>query len=274
LEHSVDVLVVDEAGQMSLANVLAVSSAAESLVLFGDPAQLDQPQKGSHPPGADASALEHLLGEALTMPADRGVFLPETRRLAPAICEFTSRVFYDGRLEPILGLEQQRIAGPVPYSGSGLRFVPVVHRGNTNQSDEEVTCVSEIVNTILNAGARFVVRKGEERALTPRDILVVAPYNAQVTALHSRLGSDVQVGTVDKFQGAEAPIVMTSSIAQLVGTWPRAGRGDRRMASDVREDRPCVAESDIQHDAVHRSARHIAVLCSTPSTRLVLTPSI
>ena len=114
LEHSVDVLVVDEAGQMSLANVLAVSSAAQSLVLFGDPAQLDQPQKGSHPPGAEASALEHLLGDALTMPADRGVFLPETRRFAPAICEFTSRVFYDGRLEPIAGLEKQRIDGPAP----------------------------------------------------------------------------------------------------------------------------------------------------------------
>ncbi|HEY3255584.1 MAG TPA: TM0106 family RecB-like putative nuclease, partial [Polyangiaceae bacterium] len=217
LQHSVDVLVVDEAGQMSLANVLAVSSAAQSLVLFGDPAQLDQPQKGSHPPGAEASALEHLLGDALTMPADRGVFLPETRRLAPAICEFTSRVFYDGRLEPIAGLEKQRIDGPAPFSGSGLRFVPVIHRGNTNQSDEEVARVREIVDTLLSSGARFVDRKGEARALTARDILVVAPYNAQVTALHSRLGSDVQVGTVDKFQGAEAPIViysMTSSSAE------------------------------------------------------------
>ena len=217
LEHSVDVLVVDEAGQMSLANVLAVSSAAESLVLFGDPAQLDQPQKGSHPPGAEASALEHLLGDALTMPADRGVFLPETRRLAPAICEFTSRVFYDGRLEPIAGLEKQRIDGPAPFAGSGLRFVPVVHRGNTNQSDEEVTRVVELVHEILKSDARFVDRNGVARALTAQDILVVAPYNAQVTALHSRLDSEVQVGTVDKFQGAEAPIViysMTSSSAE------------------------------------------------------------
>ena len=217
LQQSVNVLVVDEAGQMSLANVLAVSSAAESLVLFGDPAQLDQPQKGSHPPGADASALEHLLGDALTMPADRGVFLPETRRLAPAICEFTSRVFYDGRLEPILGLEQQRIEGPAPFGGSGLRFVPVVHRGNTNQSDEEVTRVREIVDELLSGALRFVDRKGEARVLTAHDILVVAPYNAQVTALHSQLGNDVQVGTVDKFQGAEAPIViysMTSSSAE------------------------------------------------------------
>jgi hypothetical protein len=221
LQQSVHVLVVDEAGQMSLANVLAVSSAAQSLVLFGDPAQLDQPQKGSHPPGAEASALEHLLGDALTMPADRGVFLPETRRLAPAICEFTSRVFYDGRLEPIPGLEEQRIDGPAPFAGSGLRFVPVVHRGNTNQSDEEVARVQEIVDTLLSFETRFVDRKGEARALTAHDILVVAPYNAQVTALRSRLGSDVQVGTVDKFQGAEAPIVIYSMTTSSADDAPR-----------------------------------------------------
>jgi len=210
LEHSVDMLVVDEAGQMSLANVLAVSSAADNLVLFGDPAQLEQPQKGSHPPGADASALEHLLGDSLTMPPDRGVFLPQTRRLAPAICDFTSRVFYDGRLEPIPGLEQQRIDGPAPFQGSGLRFVPVVHRGNTNQAEEEVTRAREVVDTLLTCGARFVDSKGASRPLTARDILVVAPYNAQVTALHNRLGDNLQVGTVDKFQGTEAPIVIYS----------------------------------------------------------------
>ncbi|HKO53374.1 MAG TPA: TM0106 family RecB-like putative nuclease [Polyangiaceae bacterium] len=221
LDQSLDVLVVDEAGQMSLANVLAVSSAAQSLVLFGDPAQLDQPQKGSHPPGAEASALEHLLGDALTMPADRGVFLPETRRLSPAICAFTSRVFYDGRLEPIAGLDQQRIDGPAPFNGSGLRFVPVEHRGNTNQSDEELNQVREIVSELLSGSAQFVDRKGAARALTARDILVVAPYNAQVTALRSHLPSEVQVGTVDKFQGAEAPIVIYSLTSSSAEDAPR-----------------------------------------------------
>ena len=219
LQSAVDVLVVDEAGQMSLANVLAVSTAAQSLVLFGDPAQLDQPQKGAHPPGADASALEHLLGEALTMPADRGVFLPQTRRLCPAICDFTSHVFYDGRLEPIPGLEQQRILGPAPFEGSGLRFVPVTHAGNTNQSDEEVARVSELVTTLLDGSSQFVDRRGVSRKLEAADILVVAPYNAQVTALRSALSDrkGLEVGTVDKFQGAEAPIViysMTSSSAE------------------------------------------------------------
>ncbi|MEO6600920.1 MAG: TM0106 family RecB-like putative nuclease, partial [Polyangiaceae bacterium] len=217
LQNSVDVLVVDEAGQMSLANVLSVSSAAKSLVLFGDPAQLDQPQKGSHPPGAEASALEHLLGSALTMPPDRGVFLQETRRLSPAICRFTSRVFYDGRLAPIPGLEQQRIAGAPPFDGSGLCFVPVFHHGNTNQADEEVARVDEITRGLLAGSTQFIDRKGAARALDPKDILVVAPYNAQVTSLRSKLPSGVRVGTVDKFQGTEAPIViysMTSSSAE------------------------------------------------------------
>jgi uncharacterized protein len=217
LQASVDVLVVDEAGQMSLANVLAVSSAAQSLVLFGDPAQLDQPQKGSHPPGADASALEHLLGDDLTMPADRGVFLPETRRLSPDICRFTSRVFYEGRLQPSAGLERQRITGSAQFEGSGLYFVPVAHRGNTNQSDEEVARVDQIVQLLLADSAQFVDRHGAARPLVARDILVVAPYNAQVTALRSKLAEGVRVGTVDKFQGTEAPIVvysMTSSSAE------------------------------------------------------------
>jgi uncharacterized protein len=209
LQSSVDVLVVDEAGQMSLANVLAVSTAAQSLVLFGDPAQLDQPQKGAHPPGADASALEHLLGDALTMPADRGVFLPQTRRLCPRICDFTSHVFYDGRLEPIAGLEQQRIIGHAPFA----------HTGNTNQSDEEVARVRELVTALLDGSSQFVDRNGVSRQLEATDILVVAPYNAQVTALRSALSDHkgLEVGTVDKFQGAEAPIViysMTSSSAE------------------------------------------------------------
>jgi len=221
LQNSVDVLVVDEAGQMSLANVLAVSGAARSLVLFGDPAQLDQPQKGSHPPGADASALDHLLGGALSMPPELGVFLPETRRLAPTICEFTSRVFYESRLRPIAGLERQAIVGAGAFSGSGLRFVPVVHAGNTNQADEEVTRVAEIVGQLLSGEASFVDRRGQARVLEARDVLVVAPYNAQVVALRGALPPGVEVGTVDKFQGAEAPIVIYSLTTSSADDAPR-----------------------------------------------------
>ncbi|HEY6012400.1 MAG TPA: TM0106 family RecB-like putative nuclease, partial [Candidatus Limnocylindrales bacterium] len=100
LRDAVDVLFVDEAGQISLANVLAVSGAAASLVLLGDPQQLDQPLRGSHPPGADRSALAHVLGDEATMPPDRGLFLETTWRLHPALCDYTSEAFYDDRLEP------------------------------------------------------------------------------------------------------------------------------------------------------------------------------
>jgi uncharacterized protein len=212
-----DTLVVDEAGQVSLANALAVSRAAKNMLLFGDPAQLEQPRKGSHPEGAEVSALEHLLGSSLTLPDDVGVFLPKTRRLHPAICAFTSEVFYDGRLESIEPLSAQRIGGPGLFDGAGLRFVPVEHRGNTNVSREEVDRVRRLLETLFAGTPTFVDQEGKSRPLVrSEDVLVVAPYNVQVAALRRALG-DVRIGTVDKFQGQEAPIVvysMTSSSAE------------------------------------------------------------
>ncbi|MDQ3448548.1 MAG: TM0106 family RecB-like putative nuclease, partial [Chloroflexota bacterium] len=134
----VDVLFVDEAGQMSLANVVAVAAAAKSVVLLGDPAQLEQPVKGSHPPGAEVSALEHLLNGAQTMPPERGLFLKKTWRLHPDLCRFTSEVFYEGRLEPERHLALQDIDAPGgELTGTGLRWVPVAHEGNQNASVEE-----------------------------------------------------------------------------------------------------------------------------------------
>jgi predicted RecB family nuclease len=218
--RSVDVLVIDEAGQMALANALAVARAGRSLVLFGDPAQLEQPQKGVHPLGAEVSALEHWMGgDALTIPPSLGVFLPKTRRLHPDICDFISAIFYENRLtaDSSLGLERQRVWSPGDVAGSGLRFAPVEHRGNTNQSPEEVAAVQRLVTRLLTDGSRFQPRAGAARPLTPADVLVVAPYNAQVAALRRALPEGVMVGTVDKFQGREAPIViysMTSSSAE------------------------------------------------------------
>jgi AAA domain-containing protein len=220
---SVDVLVVDEAGQISLANTLAVARAARSLVLVGDPAQLEQPQKGVHPPGADASALEHLLGgDALTIPAELGVFLPDTRRLHPEICKFVSSVFYDGRLHPVPGLERQAIAGWPPLGGAGLRYLPVGHHGNTNQSEEEAARIRELIDSLVASSARFVDARGEQRPLElERDVLVVTPYNAQVALLKRTLPSGVQVGTVDKFQGRQAPIVVYSMAASTADDAPK-----------------------------------------------------
>jgi uncharacterized protein len=211
LAAAVDVLFVDEAGQMSLANVLAVSQAARSMVLLGDPQQLEQPQQGTHPEGTDASALEHILQDHQTIPPERGIFLPETWRLAPGICQFTSEVFYEGRLHSRPGLEKQRLTGAPPFEGAGLWVVPVEHEGNQNSSPEEVEAVERTVSLLLRTGSRWIDQHGTAHQLAAGDILVVAPYNAQVAQLGEKLApKGVRVGTVDRFQGQQAPVVIYS----------------------------------------------------------------
>jgi len=206
---AVDVLVVDEAGQMSLANALAVSPAAASLVLLGDPQQLEQPQQAHHPDGVDISALQHVLGEHATMPPGRGLFLPETWRLAPALCGFTSERFYDGKLRPRDGLHRQRLAGVGGLDGAGLWWVPVEHDGNRNWSAEEVDAVGALVDRLLVPGAQWVDGDGVAHPLTPDDLRVVAPFNVHVNRLAERLAPrGVPVGTVDRFQGQEAAVVI------------------------------------------------------------------
>ena len=207
--EAVDVLFVDEAGQMSLANVLAISQAAKSIVLLGDPQQLEQPLKGSHPDGAAVSALEHLLAGAKTIPADKGLFLEKTWRLHPTLCAFTSEVFYEGRLHARDGLERQRIEGHPWLGVAGLWFIPVRQEGNQNSSPEEVERVAGIVETLLQPGIDWVNDKGEKRPLSLNDLLIVAPYNAQVADLAAHIPG-ARIGTVDKFQGQQAPVVIYS----------------------------------------------------------------
>ena len=205
----VDVLFVDEAGQMSLANVLALSQAAKSVVLLGDPQQLEQPLTGSHPEGADVSALEHILAGARTIPAEMGLFLERTWRLHPKLCEFTSEVFYEGRLHARDGLERQRIGGHPWLGESGLWFIPVPHEGNQNAAPEEVERVAGIVEALIQPGINWVNDTGNTRPLELNDILIVAPYNAQVSDLAARL-PHARIGTVDKFQGQQAPVLIYS----------------------------------------------------------------
>jgi predicted RecB family nuclease len=217
MKESVDYLFVDEAGQMSLAQVLATARAARNLVLLGDPQQLEQPQKGAHPEGAEVAALVHILGKHKTMPDDAGLFLDVTWRLHPSICAFTSELFYESRLESRAGLEEQKLTGGSLFPQSGLYYVPVRHTGNQNSSAEEVDAIERIVGSLRKPGVTWTSAEGRAAQLGPQDILVVAPYNAQVAALSRRLGSQARVGTVDKFQGQEAPVViysMTSSSAQ------------------------------------------------------------
>ncbi|MCC2689799.1 MAG: hypothetical protein K0S21_2602, partial [Rhizobiaceae bacterium] len=219
-ENAVDVLFVDEAAQMSLANVLAVSHAARTVVLLGDPQQLEQPMQGSHPEGTDVSALHHLLGPHHAIPADRGLFLEETWRLSPAICAYTSELFYSGRLRPRAGLEAQRIRSTRRFSGSGLRYVPVASEGNQSSSPEEADRVREIVREIRDSGSTWFDMHGVELPVELSDILVIAPYNAQVFELQERLPG-ARVGTVDKFQGQEAPIVIYSMTTSSHADAPR-----------------------------------------------------
>jgi len=218
-ESALDHLVVDEAGQFSLANVVAVGTSARNLVLVGDPSQLAQPSKGSHPIGAEASALAHLLGAHETMPEDLGIFLATTHRLHPAICGFVSEVFYEGRLHSEPGCERQRVGGDGPFSGSGLRWLPVAHEGNRTSSPEEADVVDRCCRTVLEQS--WTNRLGEVRQLSESDVLVVTPYNAQVSLLAERLPSGVQIGTVDKFQGRQAPVVIVSMATSSAELAPR-----------------------------------------------------
>jgi uncharacterized protein len=219
-----DVLVIDEAGQMALAQALAAARAARNLVLLGDPQQLEQPTRGAHEDGADVAALVHLLGPAqATLRAEQGLFLDRTYRLHPAVCAFTSEAYYEGRLQSNSGLQRQRIEGATPFAGAGLFLVEVNHQGNQAQSLEEVDAVTAVARSLLQPGTTWTNAKGETRPLEPGDILVVAPYNSQVSALRRALTSlhVGRVGTVDKFQGQDAPVVIYSCASSSPEDAPR-----------------------------------------------------
>lgn len=218
--ESIDVLLVDEAAQMSLANVVAVAQAAKALVLLGDPQQLDQPTQGSHPEGTDASALDHVLDGRQTIDPDQGLFLEETWRLHPKICAFTSEIFYESKLRPRPGLEQQVLHAAGDLGTSGLRHVAVDHRGNRNCSPEEAAAIAKLARDLLDSGASWTNREGKIAPLTERDILVIAPYNAQVFEIQKRLPA-VAVGTVDKFQGKEAAVAIYSLATSSHADAPR-----------------------------------------------------
>lgn len=223
LDARLDVLVVDEAGQLSLANALVVARAATSLVLLGDPQQLAQPSKDVHPAGAGVSALEHVLAGHDTLPADRGLFFETTYRLSPEICELVSEMSYEGRLAPGGGALLRELRPPAelaaPGGGGGVRWWPVTHTGNASASTEEAEAVRQLVTSLLTA--RWCDPEGGEHPVTLDDILVVAPYNAQVGRIRGRLGADARVGTVDKFQGQEAAIVIVSLAASSAEDAPR-----------------------------------------------------
>jgi predicted RecB family nuclease len=224
-----DVLFIDEAGQFSLANAVAVSPAAASLVMLGDPQQLNQPIQGTHPPGAEGSALAHLLDGSAVMPPDRGLFMEKTWRLHPDICVYTSEVFYEGKLEAERDNARQDLAGRGVLDGTGIRFLGIDHEHARNDTDspEEAAAIGELVADLLAGGATWTDARGDERPITPEDILIVAPYNLHrrgiAAALKARgeLPSLVPVGTVDKFQGQQAPISIYSMASSTAEDAPR-----------------------------------------------------
>ena len=219
--NSIDVLLVDEAGQMSLANVLAVSQSARSIVLLGDPQQLDQPTQGSHPDGVAVSALQHMLGSDKTIPADRGIFLPTTWRMAPSLCAFSSELYYERRLFSKHGLEHQALQNAGDLSSAGLWYVDVSHDGNRNHSPEELDVIVKLVQRLTRPGVTWTDENSNAKQVGIDDILVVSPYNTQVNRLTEKLPEGARVGTVDKFQGQQAPVVIYSMATSRPEDAPR-----------------------------------------------------
>lgn len=222
-DQAFDYLFVDEAGQVSLANMVAMGVSARNLVLVGDQMQLAQPIKGDHPRDSGLSVLDYVLGEHATVPPHRGVFLARTRRMHPDICRFISQAVYDSRLHAD---EQNAVQRLVLRTGAdaalrptGVSFVPVAHDDCSQRSEEEGLRVREIYDSLLQQD--WINREGQNERITVKDILVVSPYNMQVNHLKAVLPQGALVGTVDKFQGQEAAVVLVSMATSSAEDMPR-----------------------------------------------------
>lgn len=215
---SLDLLVIDEAGQFSLASTIACSVVANRLLLLGDPQQLPQVSQGTHPEPVDTSALGWLMDDTDVLSPEYGFFLERTWRMHPEVAAAVSQLSYDGRLQAHDSASLRSIDGIAP----GIHPVPLPHRGNTSHSPEEAQEVCRIVEDLL--GRTWHPGDGEPpRPLTPADIIVVTPYNAQQQTVSEVLAEyrDIRVGTVDKFQGQEAAVSITSLAASTAREAPR-----------------------------------------------------
>ncbi|HTI74335.1 MAG TPA: DEAD/DEAH box helicase, partial [Mycobacterium sp.] len=258
---ALDLLVVEEAGQYSLANTIAVAPSARNLMLLGDPQQLPQVSQGTHPEPVNESALGWLVDGHHTLPAERGYFLDHSYRMHPAVCEPVSRLSYDGRLRSHEDVSAaRRLDGVAP----GVRVLTVEHDGNSTESPEEADAIVAEIASLL--GTPWTDEKGTT-PLAQEHVLVVTPYNAQVVTLRRRLDAakltDVEVGTVDKFQGRQAPVVFVSMTASSADDVPRG------VSFLLNRNRLNVAVSRAKYTAVIvRSALLTDYLPATPD-RLV-----
>ena len=221
----IDYLVVDESGQVSLANLVGMSPCTKNIILVGDQMQLSQPVRGSHPGDSGKSILDYYLRDRSTIPPDQGIFLETTYRLHPDLCDFISKTIYEGRLKADSGNENRVIK--VPKQGAkkvkkeaGVLYIPVDHEGNVQGSDEEIEVVKELVAELIG---RIITDKtgNEVHKLRLEDILFVAPFNLQVNMLTRSLPPGARVGTIDKFQGQEAPVVIISMVSSDLEIAPR-----------------------------------------------------
>jgi len=229
LEQEFDYLFVDEAGQVSVANLVGMSNAAQNIVLIGDQMQLGQPMQGAHPGDSGKSALDYLMGDQATIASNRGIFLDTTVRMHPAVNKFISDAIYEGRLQAADGNERQVVRVPEGYVGpldqsAGIVVIPVRHAGNSQASDEETEEIAVMAAELLTR--TMVDKRGDERRVGWDDMLFVAPYNFQVNKLRARLsrlpgGAAAKVGTVDRFQGQEAAIVFLSMCSSDANDAPR-----------------------------------------------------
>lgn len=217
-EGVLDYLFIDEAGQVSTANVVAMATAAKNIILLGDQMQLGQPIQGVHPGESGLSVLEFLLEEQATVARDRGIFLGKTRRMRPSVCRFISEAFYDGRLTAHESVEARRLSlRDISLPDEGVVMIPAHHEGCSQKSEEEGKIIKGYYEALLH---QSFSEEGTVRGITEEDILIVTPYNVQVNYLRSLL-PDARIGTVDKFQGQEAPIVLISMVTSSAEDLPR-----------------------------------------------------
>jgi len=223
-ETTFDLLVIDEAGQVSLSNLLYMSRVARNILLVGDQQQLSQPNRAAHPEESGLSCLDYVMQEHAVVPADRGVFLATSWRMPPALTEMVSELFYDGQLQAA----SCNTANQVHWDGpkQGIVFEAVHHSGNSTLSEEEVEHIAALVERLHGRTyqrARLVdgVITTENGLLGKKEILIIAPYNMQVNRLQKRIGDKARIGTVDKFQGQEAPVAIYSLTASDGDSAPR-----------------------------------------------------
>jgi len=222
-DKSFDYLFVDEAGQVALANLIAMGTSAKNIVLLGDQMQLGQPIQGIHPGRSGESSLDYLLNGMATIPPEQGIFLNTTWRMHPDVCKFISDAVYDGRLKPEPSNIKRRLvlsknAHPA-LKPAGVVYIPAQHDACSQRSEEEAFIVEEIYKSLLRQ--HYIDKDGVKNPLTEDNILVVAPYNMQVNLLKKTLHKKARVGTVDKFQGQEAEVVIVSMATSSGDYMPR-----------------------------------------------------